>query len=587
MNVFNRTLIFLLLLVSFATRASHMAGGDIEIKSLGKDSFKITLRIYRDCNGVQINSSPNVHIYPVGAPSSLARDITLSRTLVRPVSFTCKSQKSVCEGGSFPFGIEENRFEGIVRVNNLWTGGLDSNYCWLNFSYSECCRNSDITNVSPANFFTEAGLDRCVFPYNSTPQILNEPIAVICAGQPYRFNNGFADSDSLSFELTEPLVGPNAPDSFYPGYSKLVPLYFLGFPNAQLPFPAGFYLSPTTGDLNFTPIGVQKPVLAIKVTEWRKINGIYRSIGYTRRDAQFFVYNCPPNTQPEVEINGSKNGPFMFTACAGEPKCIYIRSSDKDTAASKPDSTRLDWNKGIPEATFSNVNTNAYLIQHDTATFCWTPGTHQISSLPYYFTIKATDNSCPVAGLSIQSVGIMVKGISSYKIEPLYLNYLSYRLRLQQINQNGLTATATEWAICKGNVFNSANSTVLSGDSVNYTFDSIGTYVIRAKLTAQNCTRYIFDTLEVNGGSNSVSKFDWATMYAVYPNPAKESFTIELTREGQYQFILTDYTGRMVKQVQFEGNSTSVNTKGLTKGMYLITILSSQNETIRSKVVVE
>jgi hypothetical protein len=96
-----------------------MAGSYIKIKTLSKDSFKIILGIYRDCNGISISLSENVHIYPAETQASLARDLTLSRTLVRPVSFTCKSQKNVCQGGRFPFGIEENRFEGIAVVNKL------------------------------------------------------------------------------------------------------------------------------------------------------------------------------------------------------------------------------------------------------------------------------------------------------------------------------------------------------------------------------------------------------------------------------------------------------------------------------------
>ena len=49
-----------------------MAGSYIKIKTLSKDSFKIILGIYRDCNGISISLSENVHIYPAETQATLS-----------------------------------------------------------------------------------------------------------------------------------------------------------------------------------------------------------------------------------------------------------------------------------------------------------------------------------------------------------------------------------------------------------------------------------------------------------------------------------------------------------------------------------
>ena len=99
--------------------ASHMAGSDMEFKCLGKDTYQIVLRVYRDCTGIPINATPQITLTPQAPCTQGTKSVTMTRTLVRPVRFMCAGMKNICEGGSFPFGMEENRFEVTVIFNNL------------------------------------------------------------------------------------------------------------------------------------------------------------------------------------------------------------------------------------------------------------------------------------------------------------------------------------------------------------------------------------------------------------------------------------------------------------------------------------
>jgi hypothetical protein len=77
-------------------------------------------------------------------------------------------------------------------------------------------------------------------------------------------------------------------------------------------------------------------------------------------------------------------------------------------------------------------------------------------------------------------------------------------------------------------------------------------------------------------GTGTVS--DWSTIdfqiqgLQAYPNPMKESITIRLNGFGNSngKISIADATGRVIKQIQLNGNSTTINTKDWSMGVYLI-----------------
>ena len=46
------------LLSSVKVNATHVMGSDIQWECVGKDSFKIIVTVYRDCNGVPLGRTP-------------------------------------------------------------------------------------------------------------------------------------------------------------------------------------------------------------------------------------------------------------------------------------------------------------------------------------------------------------------------------------------------------------------------------------------------------------------------------------------------------------------------------------------------
>jgi gliding motility-associated-like protein len=460
--------------------ADHMFGADLSYTHVSGSLYRVTLKVYRDCNGIPYYDTP-ISIAPINCagPTRSRNPPQVSMIDITPV---CSSAITRCQPNStFQYGIEEYTFSDTFDLSN-YTG-----CCKFRISWQQCCRNSTIgTGAADQNFYTEAILDRCVTPGNTSPQITNRPVAIICAGQDFCFNNGILDSidgDSISFSMAEALQAAGTSVTYSGQYSKNRPLNFLGMPNANASLPAGFHLDSATGDLCFRPVMVQHAEIVIKVTEWRKINGVATNIGETRRDMQFIVTSCPNNKVPNVA------GPYAYDACANSKICFDMKSTDADAV----DSVRLTWNRGIPAGTFTSSFGHSPSPKKQKGTFCWTPTDDDVSNNPYYFTVSARDDACPINANTTKAYSVTVFpmprgnrqitkkkcGEVDFTITPL-ANYgtLNY-----------------QWKITRGTqVIASANTS-----SFSHKFGEPGRYIVHSNLkTSKNCIIDYFDTLDLD-----------------------------------------------------------------------------------------
>jgi hypothetical protein len=207
--------------------------------------------------------------------------------------------------------------------------------------------------------------------------------------------------DSLVYSWTEPLLGPNTPLKWSSGYAYNKPIYYLGFPKTGMAFPRGIHLDSATGDLMFRPMKVDVAVMAIKVESYRD----KQLTAVVKRDVQVYVLKCADNNPPTisgVNCKEAKSTNFLAMACAGQPICFTVCTTDKD----RNDTVTLEWNQAIEGASFSIINKGS--IQ-ETGRFCWTPTDANVSKNPYSFLVTAKDNACPVNGLASRAFSIMVR----------------------------------------------------------------------------------------------------------------------------------------------------------------------------------
>ena len=126
--------------------------------------------------------------------------------------------------------------------------------------------------------------------HNNSVQLLNPATENACLNQPWIHNPAAHDPDGdvLTYSLV-PCRGFNGDP---------IPTYV--FPDEVSPGEDEFTIDPETGDLTWTtPQLVGEYNVAIRIEEWRPVNGTLRKVGEVVRDIQIDVQLCA-NQPPEV-----------------------------------------------------------------------------------------------------------------------------------------------------------------------------------------------------------------------------------------------------------------------------------------------
>jgi len=264
-------------LISFEAFSSHAAGMDISYECISQGTssniYKITLKFYRDCEGV---SAPSSH--PLNYSSSCGSS---SATLYQVGSAVDINPNciSYCNGGS-GFGVEQYTYETTITLAHCSD--------WV-LSVCESSRNGSINTINNPglqDLCVQATINNTTY-CNNSPTFSQYPTPFICVGGFYCYNNGAieVDGDSLVYSLITPL------NSSTGGTVNYTPPY-----SATNPVGGGSSFDPITGNLCVTPPSIISGVLAIKVSEYR--NGIL--IGSIIRDIQINVFNCGAITPPTL-----------------------------------------------------------------------------------------------------------------------------------------------------------------------------------------------------------------------------------------------------------------------------------------------
>lgn len=277
--------------------ATHIVGGEIFYDFLGGTSYRITLKLYRDCGSgnAQYDNPATIFIFDnsgnyidsvqIPFPGSVVLPVTINNPCFTPPANVC---------------VEEAIYVSIVNLPPI-AGGY-------NITYQRCCRNGTILNiVNPGNVgstYMAHIPDPATGLNNSSPRYINFPPIFLCLGVPLNFDHAATDpdGDSLYYELCDPFLGLDAncpilgaqagtgcPAIGSPPPYPAVPWF--GAFNAAYPLSSSpaLAINPLTGFMTGTPNILGQWVVGVCVTEYR--NGILLDIN--KRDFQFNVVDCP------------------------------------------------------------------------------------------------------------------------------------------------------------------------------------------------------------------------------------------------------------------------------------------------------
>ena len=392
-------------------KASHLAAMDLTLTCLGGNDYLVKFVFYRDCSGV---SAPSTVALAFQCSSNPAYNFTINSIPLlagsgQEVTQNCLAMPTRCTGGTL-YGVREHVFQVQVTLPpcNSWK------VYWPGTG-SFCCRNpsNTIASSSSQGGYIEATLNNLNAPCNSSPVFTNKPVTMMCVGQTQCYNHGAFDPDGDS--LVYSMVTPSK--SIGPTYVSWIPPY-----TATQPLPSNppITLDPVTGDICMTPtMNIISP-MAVKVEQWRTINGVPTLIGTIYRDLQVNVVACN-NQIPKLSgmdttmVKGYDPNDTIYSmeVCLGDTVRFTMWGYDADGppvgVLGDPHKFAITWNNGIPQGTFT-----AYYNNTDSAraTFIWKPNASHVSTVPKCFTATIKDGACPFNGAQTFAYCVTVRGMS-------------------------------------------------------------------------------------------------------------------------------------------------------------------------------
>lgn len=420
--------------------SNHWMGGEITWICDGAGNYVFTLKIHRDCSGPAVGTAgQNIRVW--GHPT--LTQIPVNFIVKNEVSPTCKEVPGgplqiSCISNITIGAVEEYIFES-APIN---ISGVPPVTGWV-FTWDNLTRNSAVVNlISPSTkgitlraiMYSNSGQNGSPC-YDSSPQFIESPSTIICAGSPFSYSpNAFDPNlDSLVFSFGQPL--DNIQTSYNPPADPANLTYASGYSvGSSLPgtsqntnnVPAS--INPQTGEISFTSYTLGSFAIVLKVQAYR-CNIL---IAEVYREMQIIIVNCGTNNSPLVTAPLNGNTSFSDTVIAGELVLFNFEAEDFEllqdntgqtveiTASGSQFGTNYsDPNNGCNEppcATLSFVPP-VYGSPRASVGFQWqTDCNHLVknngsgcgSGNTYKFVFKVKDDFCPAPSVKYHTVSITV-----------------------------------------------------------------------------------------------------------------------------------------------------------------------------------
>jgi gliding motility-associated-like protein len=451
-------LTFLSVFLFPTVKASHLMGGEITWECLSTGKYVFTMKIYRDCNGTTIGTGAQSLETSNGCPvSTIPMNYVFPSRDISPQCYSPALQKScgpqLANGsyGSVNFPNNNGAVEEMIfRSNPITLAGVPGVNGWV-FSWSLCCRNAAITNLSnpgSAGFCLRAKMFRFNNPngtpkntnpcFDNSPQFAERPSTIICTGFPFTYNHNAYDKelDSLTYVWDKPLdeyTGGNfnatnpAALGFSAGYLFSSPLPGVVHDPNNIPATVDLH----TGEISYTSFTQGNFVTVVKVTAFKcgqKVAEIYRELQVVLLPCG--TGNNPPNIIAPFPTTLT---PYSKTVLAGDTVRFDLFATDNDLLPTgNPQTISITASGGqFDVLTYDTLSTNCnkppcaglyppppILSATGTAQakFVWKTNCDHISYLAgcatysntYSFLVTYRDDYCPAPALKVKTITIKV-----------------------------------------------------------------------------------------------------------------------------------------------------------------------------------
>ncbi|RYD83071.1 MAG: gliding motility-associated C-terminal domain-containing protein, partial [Sphingobacteriales bacterium] len=414
------SVIILFLLLAFSAKASHLVGGNFSLQHIGGTQYKLTLKVFRDCeNGIaDFNKDVTVGMYDK-ANDKLVRRIFMGNIVSNePLVFVGDNCINI------PTGCTSiGTYNALITLDPDAYNSISGYY----FSWERCCRNTIIQNIVVGNqpgttgevYYMEIPPLNII---NSTPVFNRNPLTLLCVNTPFSFNYDAtdADGDSLVYTLVTPLKGFTTSKSPNDDTQKDYPLLYPGKANTyryrypEVQWKPGYNLEGNimdanpkleidrnTGQLEVTPTRQGIYVISIRVEEYR--NGI--RLGEVRLDLQLTISSCNTNTTPKFNPE-AYNKTYIVNATDTLQFPVIITDANGDSLYLEFDGTVFGESPKIkePYATFNETKGKAKIASD----FSWITTCEHATGDTQTVNFRVRDNGCPIHKSAFSTIKIIV-----------------------------------------------------------------------------------------------------------------------------------------------------------------------------------
>ncbi len=279
------TLLAAMLFVAFTSNATHIVGGEFNVRWTSGTTFHVTLNFYRDCasGNADFDDPITVGIYDkVTNVNQQCFSMSLTSRTVLSLGDACY-KPSVC--------VERGVYEANVNI--------PSNANGYYMTYNRCCRNNIITNIQNPGGTGEAWYVEIPDPalHNSTPVFGGYPKGYFCTNNinVQDFSATDPDGDSLVYSLITPLAGHTSSSNSIGSCPDPAPYPFVtwaaGYSAANMVGgnPA-MSITSQNGILTAKPAVIGTFVFCVRVEQYNRTTK--QKLGEIRRDIQYSSLAC-------------------------------------------------------------------------------------------------------------------------------------------------------------------------------------------------------------------------------------------------------------------------------------------------------
>lgn len=402
--------------------ATHVLGGELSYTYIegSASQYQVLARVFARDPGINVPDQPDIFLNCTlnGCSGSTPGSFSIRVNRIRP-----SSRRLGCAGVEL-YLIGE--YEAVVT---LPPGQWRISTVLENRNYNNNLTFPQVTGALHLSAF----LDNSSGLQNSSPRFTSFNLPYyLNLNQPYRYSfSAFEpDGDSLIYRVVQPAtaVGAAAPNcgtpiqyATYqagqfqdPATGQMVPYpagqFTVGFPVLSFQAVNGvaiqqYSLNAANGELLTTPVAqVGTYAVAIRIDEYRRLNGTWTLIGQVTRDIPYGVRNPSTNRNPTINslqvAGAAAPHPIDQPVVVRPGQAVSLTLTATDPDAGQTLQLSSDVAAVVPGASFQAQGTNQGVLTWQV------PATLPLGR--YTMAITVADDNCPLNGFEVRTITFLV-----------------------------------------------------------------------------------------------------------------------------------------------------------------------------------